>query len=321
MAIVRPSVLAILLAFAACVSLCPTANAQGESEIDLIQTLGEEEVAAREARAQAAAEQEHRARLEEQSRLRQAYQQYLGAARRTAMAAVEAKRRNADPQQVQQLRDEARAIIDRPNLTKAMVQQELDPIYNRLEELLVPTQEQLYAVNADLLALRRQIAPGNGNDVDWIEEIAIQYALATDNRERETIAGNIEYRNTEQYGMTGECDGIDRCNRLRMVLGLNPLAVDFKLVEAGRDHSNDMATLGFFAHDSPVPGKETPWKRAENFGTTASGENIAAGYGNELQATQGWWYSPGHLKNMMGQGHNRIGLGTYDKHYTQLFGR
>lgn len=324
MTLPRPSGIAILIAIAYCAVFAlpgQPAAAQDQREIDLIATLGEEQVAAREARAQAQAEREHRDRLEAQSQLRQAYQEYLGVARRTATEAVRAKQSQANPQEVQQLRDQARAIIDRQGLTKAMVQAELDPIYEQLETMLVPTQEQLYAVNPQLLELRRRISPGSGNDVEWIEEVAIQYALATDNRERDVIAGNVEFRNSDEYGMVGECDGIDLCNRRRMVLGLNALAIDFQLVLTGRDHSKDMQDNGFFAHESPIPGKTTPWDRAENFGTTASGENIAAGYGNELQATMGWWYSPGHLKNMMGQGHNRIGLGTTGTHYTQLFGR
>ncbi|XAM00587.1 CAP domain-containing protein [Phycisphaeraceae bacterium D3-23] len=322
MTLPRTGWLATLMALTLCTLAVLPASAQDEREIDIIETLGEEQVAAREAREQAAAEREHRERLEEQSQLRQAFQEYLGVARRTATQAVRAKASRADAQQITQLREQARTIIDRQGLTKAMVQAELDPIYERLDQMLVPTQEELYAVNPQLLELRRRIAPGSGNDVDWIEEIAIQYALATNNREREVIAGNVAQRDPNQFDTTaGEADGIDLCNRRRMVLGLNPLAVDHKLILAGRDHSNDMATLGFFDHTSPVAGKETPWKRAELFGTSASGENIAAGYGSELQATMGWWYSPGHLKNMMGQGHNRIGLGTHGQHYTQLFGR
>ena len=82
---------------------------------DLIATLGQEQVAAREARARQQAEMEHRARLEEQSRLRPAYQEYLGVARRTAMHAVEAKRRNVNEAAVTDLRAQARVIADRSN--------------------------------------------------------------------------------------------------------------------------------------------------------------------------------------------------------------
>jgi len=303
-----------------CIVVSGQSAAQTQDEITLIEQLGEEEVKAREVRAAAEAERQHRERLEEQSRLREAYREYLGAARRTAMRAVEAKRRQANGDEVENLRARAREIIDRDGLTKAMVQAELDPIYERLEEILVPSQNDLYARDNALLELRRRIAPGSGNDVDWIEQAAILYAMCVNDTDRETIAGNVEYRDDERYAMGGENDGIDLCNRRRIVLGLNPCAIDFKLVETGRDHSQDMRTLGFFAHESPVEGKTTPWDRARNFGTSASGENIAAGYGSDTQATMGWWYSPGHLKNMMGRGHRRIGLGRDQQHYTQLFG-
>jgi uncharacterized protein YkwD len=32
-----------------------------------------------------------------------------------------------------------------------------------------------------------------------------------------------------------------------------------------------------------------------------------------------WWHSPGHLKNMMGS-HGRVGLGNFQKTWTQMFG-
>jgi uncharacterized protein YkwD len=82
-----------------------------------------------------------------------------------------------------------------------------------------------------------------------------------------------------------------------------------------------MATLNFFAHESPVAGKKTPWDRAAKFGTSASGENIAMGARSGPASIWMWWYSPGHLKNMTNGGHNRIGLGQNGVYWTQLFGR
>ena len=87
----RLGALSLLIAMTLLACAAPKAQAQDQREIDLIATLGQEQVAAREQRARQQAEMEHRARLEEQSRLRQAYQEYLGVARRTAMHAVEAK--------------------------------------------------------------------------------------------------------------------------------------------------------------------------------------------------------------------------------------
>lgn len=116
-----------------------------------------------------------------------------------------------------------------------------------------------------------------------------------------------------------EAAGVLDLNRLRILLGLNALLLDVKLCAASRDHSNDMRTLGFFDHTSPVDGKKTPWDRAARFGTSAGAENIAAGHESGASANLGWWYSPGHHKNMLG-GHARVGLGRSEGFWTQMFG-
>jgi hypothetical protein len=116
-----------------------------------------------------------------------------------------------------------------------------------------------------------------------------------------------------------EALGIFDLNLLRVRVGLNALLIDVKLCNASRDHSNDMRTLGFFAHESPVEGKKTPWERAARAGTSASGENIAAGQSTGEGANRAWWYSPGHHKNMLG-GHSRVGLGRSESLWTQMFG-
>ncbi|MEM9021934.1 MAG: CAP domain-containing protein [Planctomycetota bacterium] len=295
------------------------AAGQSDREIATIASLGQQEIAQREARAAAQAEREHRERLEEATRLRQIYQQYLGRARRAALKVAEAKHEALDWNAVEAQRREARTVIDEvTDATKQRVREELDPIYAELEAAIVPTIDEMFAADPQLREMRQQLAGGSGRQLDWVDETAIQYAICSDSRQQEVIASNVEFR--EELS-NDEALGIDLCNRRRLVLGLNPLAVDMKLVECSRDHSNDMKTLGFFAHNSPVEGKTTPWDRARNFSTTASGENIAAGYGSGVAATMGWWYSPGHLKNMMGRGHNRVGLGQEDRHYTQMFGR
>jgi uncharacterized protein YkwD len=92
------------------------------------------------------------------------------------------------------------------------------------------------------------------------------------------------------------------------------------LCEAARDHSEDMQVNRFFAHESPLPGKKTPWDRAKNFGTSASGENIYMGSSDPHGANMGWFYSPGHHKNMFNAGQVRIGLGCTGSHWTQMFG-
>jgi len=113
--------------------------------------------------------------------------------------------------------------------------------------------------------------------------------------------------------------GIAELNRIRMRLGLGVLAIDVKLCAAARDHSADMLALGFFAHESPVPGKRTPGERAARFGTSAGAENIAFGQASGSEAITAWWYSPGHHRNLL-SGAARVGLGRAGHHWTQMFG-
>ena len=134
------------------------------------------------------------------------------------------------------------------------------------------------------------------------------------------LAGNRKLAKDKEIP-EAEVRGIEECNELRMLVGLNALVLDPKLCEAARDHSHDMAEKGFFAHESPVAGKKTPWDRAKNFGTSASGENIFMGSAEPHGAIMAWFYSPGHHKNMFGQGQLRIGLGCSGNHWTQMFGR
>jgi uncharacterized protein YkwD len=82
-------------------------------------------------------------------------------------------------------------------------------------------------------------------------------------------------------------------------------------VRLGRDR--------FFDHTSPVPGKRTPSDRAARFGTSGGAENIASGHDTGASAIRGWWYSPGHHRNMLGD-HARTGLGRSGSLWTQMFG-
>lgn len=148
------------------------------------------------------------------------------------------------------------------------------------------------------------------------EQQAIGLALPMSEETRAVFTANsalAEKLDPEEY----RC--ITQVNLTRALLGLAPLAVDPALVGASRDHSNDMATKGFFSHESPVPGKTTPWDRAKNFGTSASGENIAAGTTDGAKANEMWWHSPGHHKNMLGD-HKRVGVGKHGVHWTEMFG-
>jgi uncharacterized protein YkwD len=248
--------------------------------------------------------------------------------------------------EVQRLRAQVLALKERPDLTKEMIVAEGDPAMAKLQEILVVNRDQIFQRSARLREERKKLA---GWGQHW--ERCSQYLVTQMISEGSLKPSDAPKPNFEQY-LTGEEDlaakmampmdeaakaalaenrklignldaeegrAILACNLMRQLLGLSVLKIDLKLCDAARDHSADMRKLNFFAHESPVAGKKTPWDRAKNFGTSASGENIAMGYADGNAANLGWFHSPGHHKNMLGN-HRRIGLGVSGQHYTEMFG-
>ena len=122
---------------------------------------------------------------------------------------------------------------------------------------------------------------------------------------------------------TGAMQGFtETLNAERVVLGLKPLVIEEKLSVAAEGHSDDMAKLGFFSHESPVPGKKTPWDRARKaeFQGSANGENIFMGSTSPQAAYNAWFASDGHRLIMMNGGPNVIGVGISGKHWTMMTG-
>jgi hypothetical protein len=255
---------------------------------------------------------------------------------------------------IDELRKQARSVTAREGLTKEMIHAELDPILSELRGHLLPTTAQVLAQDPELAtateALRQQVrdldhrfdlwlesahwldadaegrrhiakapplvkpAPGQELDAEFARACVLAMTLSA--QDRKALEFNETLRATTD---PAEFAGTLELNRIRIALGLNALRIDEKLGNAARDHSKDMVNLGFFAHESPVEGKKTPYDRASRAGTSASSENIAQGHGTGEGAIEGWWYSPGHHKNMLGS-HGRTGLGRHETTWTQLFG-
>lgn len=110
-------------------------------------------------------------------------------------------------------------------------------------------------------------------------------------------------------------------NRERCVMGMIPLRLEEKLHDATQGHSEDMARLGFFAHESPVEGKKTPWDRARlaGFEGNSAGENIFMGSASPDSAYHAWFGSDGHRFIMFGGG-NVLGVGVSGVHWTMMTG-
>ena len=248
-----------------------------------------------------------------------------------------------DPKEVDSLRRTVLDLGKKAGLSKKQIVAKGDPAMAKLNELLwIDPQKILDATpalqthRAALMAIgphwqraadyvaefgpKREGAPDAAprfEDVIRADEVlGTTLTLATSDLRRKALIANVAL---EVHIEFEEANGIRDLNRMRLLLGLKPLRIDVKLCEAGRDHSKDMLEKKFFAHESPVPGKRTPWDRAKRFGTTAHAENIAAGADTGPGANRQWFHSPGHHKNMLGS-HSRVGLGRHHKTWTQMFG-
>ena len=109
-------------------------------------------------------------------------------------------------------------------------------------------------------------------------------------------------------------------NQLREQSGLPKFTHDPKLTQCSRDHSQDMQKFSFFDHESPVPGKKTPWDRAAKFGADANAENIAQNGRGPTAVIGSWMDSPGHRANIMNPSYTRMGVGNVGEYWTQMFG-
>jgi uncharacterized protein YkwD len=148
------------------------------------------------------------------------------------------------------------------------------------------------------------------------EEIAASMATPQDARTRSVMAMNAKIAENLD---PEEARAILELNLTRTLLGLPALVIDLRLCEAAREHSQDMDRLKFFSHESPVPGKRSFVDRAKLVGATANAENIFAGTSSGKSANEGWFHSPGHHRNQMGNA-MRVGVGRSGTYFTQMFG-
>lgn len=118
-----------------------------------------------------------------------------------------------------------------------------------------------------------------------------------------------------------EQEVVELTNQERAKQGLSPLKIDTELSKVAREKSSDMASNGYFAHNSPSYG--SPFDMMKQFGISYStaGENIAKGQRTPEEVVNAWMNSEGHRANIMNANFTHIGVGyvEQDNHWTQQF--
>jgi uncharacterized protein YkwD len=108
-------------------------------------------------------------------------------------------------------------------------------------------------------------------------------------------------------------------NVIRMDYHLNPVQWDEKTSKVALSHSKDMADQNYFSHKSK-DGRTLSDRLAEgDVAFIQAGENIAANYTDGVAAVQGWMNSEGHRKAMLNKEYTHLGVGVFNKYYTQNF--
>lgn len=110
---------------------------------------------------------------------------------------------------------------------------------------------------------------------------------------------------------------VNMINKERVSRGHKRLKVDPKLNCAAQRHSNDVGPKKLCQHKGT--DGSSPWKRAEDCGTRAFGENVACGQRTPRAAVDAWIKSPGHFKNMMSDKFEYIGVGVKNFFWTNIF--
>lgn len=111
----------------------------------------------------------------------------------------------------------------------------------------------------------------------------------------------------------------DITNVIRLRHDLPVLQWDDQVAATAFAHSKDMYDQEYFAHESPTFGDLAERLQAGEIEYQLAGENIASEYADGPAAVEGWLNSEGHRKAMLEKEFTHLGVGVYQKNYTQNF--
>ncbi|WP_231882769.1 MULTISPECIES: CAP domain-containing protein [Bacillaceae] len=112
---------------------------------------------------------------------------------------------------------------------------------------------------------------------------------------------------------------IDLTNVIRKRHGKEALSWDEDTAKVAYLHSKEMSDLEYFAHESPVQGDLGNRLQKGDVLYRTAGENIASNYTDGPAAVEGWLNSEGHRKAILNNDFTHLGVGVYEKFYTQNF--
>jgi uncharacterized protein YkwD len=111
----------------------------------------------------------------------------------------------------------------------------------------------------------------------------------------------------------------DISNMIRARHELGKLEWDDSTAKVAYDHSRDMFESKQFSHTSEKFGELSDRLEAGEVFYQMAGENIAAHYVDAPAVVEGWLNSKGHRESLLNPDFTHLGVGVYNRHYTQNF--
>lgn len=98
-------------------------------------------------------------------------------------------------------------------------------------------------------------------------------------------------------------------NEYRQQHGLSTLTYDYNLGLSAQEKAEDLCNNQYWSHNRP--NGETPWVVISKYSSFSSaGENLARGFNDPSDVMNGWYNSPTHLANIVGNW-QMVGVGWY----------
>ncbi|MFC5734845.1 CAP domain-containing protein [Cytobacillus gottheilii] len=135
----------------------------------------------------------------------------------------------------------------------------------------------------------------------------------------ELLEAGTEAEDNDQVNRGKELQILDITNVIRVRHGMEPLEWDDQTAAVALGHSIDMFETEVFSHTSERYGELSDRLEAGEVTYLSAGENIAANYIDAPAVVEGWLNSKGHRESLLNDKFTHLGVGVYEKHYTQNF--
>jgi len=114
---------------------------------------------------------------------------------------------------------------------------------------------------------------------------------------------------TTQLGAVLPAVVVALTNQERASDQLSTLTTNNQLTEAAKQVAQDMASRGYFAHESPDGKSPWYWLRKAGYAYQYAGQNLAVNFDDSSQLLTAWMNSPEHKENILGVDYTEIGVG------------